>query len=87
MSLLREFGELENDVERWQWLQKNQGKGLVVMLDNDDTFLTDNNDADDYVSFDNYIGWSSGVFIIMRYDYAHRERTIKHEHNVMIRNN
>ncbi len=26
-----------------------------------------------------WAGWASGVFVILRYDYAHRERTIKHE--------
>ena len=63
MDALKEFEKLQTDKERWIWLQKNQDKGLIVNLDNDNTFVTDGNDPeiDGYVNFDDYVGSISGV--------------------------
>lgn len=62
MSFNKEFDDCKNDVDRWNWIKNNQGKGLVVMLDNDDTFIVDTNDEDSRpMNFDHYLGWSIGV--------------------------
>lgn len=65
MSLLQEFNKLKTDKEKWKWLMTNQGKGLVVMLDNDDTFVVDENDEETTGRFNEYIGWSDGVQILL----------------------
>jgi len=53
-----------DDYEKWKWLIKNQWSGVIVMLDNDDTFIT-HIDYDGYASFQEYIGWSDGVFVLL----------------------
>jgi hypothetical protein len=63
--LIEEFKSLKNDEERWTWLAANQGKGLLVMCDNDITMLSDEND-NTYTSFDEYIGYSEGVFSLLK---------------------
>lgn len=56
-----EFKSLQNDLDRWSWIIKNQHrKDYVIFLDNDDTFVQFDNE-DWYVSFDSYLGWSDGV--------------------------
>lgn len=54
-----------NDHERWRWIQTHQGEGFVVKLDNDQTFLEDQNVEDVYYDFDDYVGWSEGVVTLM----------------------
>ena len=66
-QLIKEFGELKNDVARWGWVRNNQKEENLphVTLDNDDTyiFIYDNEDCDDgnFLQFSNYVGWSDGV--------------------------
>ena len=57
-KLIDEFNQLKTDVERWVWVKSHQHTGVVVSLDNDDTFIVIG-DLD--ATFDNYIGWSDGV--------------------------
>ena len=57
-KLIDEFNQLKTDVERWVWVKSHQHTGVVVSLDNDDTFIVI---GDLYATFDNYIGWSDGV--------------------------
>jgi len=63
-ELLKEFNALPNDVEKWKWVKEHQETGIVIMLDNDDTFgtLPDPDDEDDVLlfQFEEYIG-SGGV--------------------------
>lgn len=67
MNKLEEFRKIKTDENRWKWLLENQGQGLVVMLDNDYTFVVDSNDYDaDSVGFDEYLGWSDGVVALLR---------------------
>ena len=62
MKLMKKFKTLKTDKERWELLITNKESGLVVMLDNDDTFIVDNNDADaDPITFDWYIGKAPGI--------------------------
>tara|TARA_R110000868_G_scaffold48122_2_gene156805 strand:- start:510 stop:749 length:240 start_codon:yes stop_codon:yes gene_type:complete len=65
---LKDFKKLKNDEQRWKFVIENQDKGIIVHCDNDDTFITieDSDDDDNYDSFDNYIGWSDGVFCLLR---------------------
>lgn len=67
-SLFETFNNLQNDEARWKWLIVNQDKGIIVNCDNDDTFITtpDDEDDEDYASFDNYVGWSDGVFDLLK---------------------
>lgn len=52
------------DKDRWLWVLQNQDKGFTVMLDNDDTFIM-SDDRDTVFTFDNYLGWSEGVFELL----------------------
>ena len=61
-----EFKALKTDVERWQWLVENQDHNLAVLLDNDDTFLVDNDSEDNYARFDNFVGDSTGVLDLLK---------------------
>ena len=68
-KLLQEFDKLTNDKDRWQWIKDNQASGIVVNLDNDDTFgtLENKEDPDDIHVFQlsNYIGWGDGVIALL----------------------
>ncbi len=62
MPYAEQFAELKTDADRWKWIMSNQGNGLVVYLDNDNTFIVNENDEDmDTLKFDDYIGWSEGA--------------------------
>ena len=52
-DLIKEFESIKGDKEKWKWLRKNQGVGLMVMCDNDDTMVVDENadEDDDYPDF------------------------------------
>ena len=69
-QLIREFKSLNNDLERWKWVKDNQGEENLpqVDLDNDDTCLCIDIGDDDYefLQFDNYVGWSDGVEILLK---------------------
>lgn len=64
-KIAAEFHALESDVEKWEWVRKNQGSGVIIMLDNDDTFgvFPENryDDAAPTLQFSWYIGNSAGV--------------------------
>ncbi|MCK5602600.1 hypothetical protein KAR91_12040 [Candidatus Pacearchaeota archaeon] len=67
MSALKELEKIKGDAAKWKWLQQNQDKGLLVQLDNDGTFVIDLYDesVDDFVDFDEYVGWSRGVCVLL----------------------
>ena len=60
-KLQSEFNELKNDIEKWKWVKDNQDTGIIIYLDNDDTFgtLPDPEDKEDvlYFQFSEYIGY------------------------------
>lgn len=69
--MVAEFKSLPNDVERWKWVVKNKDGGIVIVCDNDQTFLSFDHEPDDdsdYITseFDNYIGWSAGIFDLLK---------------------
>jgi hypothetical protein len=67
-KLLIEFNSLSCDSEKWEWVIRNQQTGITIMLDNDDTFgvIENKNGEDDYIfQFDEYIGWSDGIFELL----------------------
>jgi len=73
-KLIKEFKALENDIHRWGWVVAHKCKGISVILDNDQTIIVDTNiDADDLINtdvvshaaFDNYIGYSEGIFNLL----------------------
>lgn len=68
IKLLSQFRDLDNDVQRWRWVAKNQGKGFKVMLDNDSTWIEfDCSQGDElYADFDDYLGWSEGAFSLLK---------------------
>lgn len=60
--------EKMTDRQRWEWVIANQALGIVVMLDNDQTFVvTPDEDGEwgDSLDFDDYLGWSDGVIAVL----------------------
>lgn len=64
-TYLEKFKALKTDKERWAFLISNPDCGLIVNLDNDDTFVTSENEDEYFVNFDDYLGWSGGVFDLL----------------------
>ncbi len=58
MTYIEQFKQLKTDHEKWKWLIDNSNKdhGLVVMLDNDETFVVDNSTGNTVCTFSDYIG-------------------------------
>ncbi len=56
------------DEQRWKRLPgiQEQQKTLIVMLDNDITYLTDTKDHDLYLEFDEDIGWRGGIIDLLK---------------------
>lgn len=71
-DIAKDWNDLNTDKERWEYLLQHPGE-FCVFLDNDMTFVEFNrqltpNDYDDEIelnSFDNYIGNSHGVFVLL----------------------
>lgn len=63
-DLYNEFKSLGSDTARWLWVKGHQKQGVVVYCDNDDTFIVIGDD-ERCESFDNYIGWSDGIFNLL----------------------
>lgn len=61
----KEFNSLKNDIEKWKWVKNNQDCGIIIMLDNDDTFGIIPNQEGLLFQFDKYIGWDDGVFNLL----------------------
>lgn len=61
-----QFMKFKHDECRWDWVLKNQDKGIIVMLDDDATFCVFKNEIDDaegyILEFDSCIGNSNGIF-------------------------
>ena len=64
-TLFNKFNSLKSDRERWQWVIDNQNLGIIVNLDNDDTFITVDDVDEGLGRFDDYIGDSDGIFILL----------------------
>lgn len=71
-KLIDSFERCKNDEERWNWVIEHKDDGILVYLDNDDTFVVlvdakGNRYEDDdwYGDFSDYIGWSEGVSILL----------------------
>lgn len=46
-KLTKEFEKLKTDKDRWKWIAAHQDTGIIVYLDNDDTFACfDSNEWD-----------------------------------------
>ena len=65
-NLLHEFEKLKTDEEKWIWVINNQENNIIVNLDNDGTFITIKGNDDDYGDFIDYIGWSDGIFSLLK---------------------
>jgi len=66
MSVLDEFDELKTDEEKWKFVLENQDKGITVKLDNDDTFITVEDDDEGYGHFHEYLGCSYGAVALLK---------------------
>ena len=65
-KLIADWKLLKNDTARWLFIKENQGKGIMINLDNDDTFGTFEDDENSFIfQFDNYVGWSDGVMELL----------------------
>jgi hypothetical protein len=64
-ELFEDFNSCKDDIAKWNWVKDHQKTGIVIKLDNDDTYgILDEEECEDdpYIfQFDNYIGWSDGV--------------------------
>ena len=67
-EFIERFRACKNDDERWRLVLENKDLGFLVNLDNDDTFITLDDEKYEEVTlnFDDYIGWSDGVLILLR---------------------
>ena len=74
LAALEELRQIESDSAKWQWLIDNQDRGLIVHLDNDDTFVSIEyhhdapNDFPDFesVRFDDFIGHHDGIQTLLK---------------------
>ena len=74
LAALEELRQIESDAAKWQWLIDNQDRGLIVHLDNEDTFVSIDCDMDsgedrpsyEAVTFDDYIGWNEGIQTLLK---------------------
>ena len=74
LAALEELRQIESDSAKWQWLIDNQDRGLIVHLDNEDTFVSidcdmgSGEDMPSYeaVTFDDYIGWNEGIQTLLK---------------------
>lgn len=64
------FGEAANDGEKWDYVLRNQHLGMVVNLDNDDTFIVfpdEVENGDCWIGqFYDYIGWTDGTQMLLQ---------------------
>ncbi len=56
---------MHSDKERWLFLLDSQHLGFIVQLDNDDTFVIHPDIEDEYLQFNEYIGWSDGIQVLL----------------------
>ena len=74
LAALEELRQIESDSAKWQWLIDNQDRGLIVHLDDDDTFVSidfdicSDKDMPSYggVTFNDCIGWSAGIQTLLK---------------------
>ena len=62
---------MKSDEERWKWVIANQSNDMIIMCDNDMTWIEfdipDGEEPDDYiVDFDYFIGWADGIFDLLK---------------------
>ena len=61
-KIINKFNKCKTDVEKWKWIINHQEYNILVMLDNDCTFITvDRENECEIGDFDNFIGWKEGV--------------------------
>ena len=73
-AALEELRQIESDSGKWQWLIDNQDRGLIVHLDDEDTFVSiewdmgSDEDMPRYrsVTFNDHIGWSLGIKTLLK---------------------
>jgi hypothetical protein len=63
IKLWKEFKKLKSDKARWKFILNNQGKGIKINLDNDDTFgsFSWDENGEYLLQLDDYLGWSDGI--------------------------
>lgn len=68
-ELCETVNRMKSDIEKLMWIQENQDLDLTVHLSNDDAFAKFDNveyefeeDDDFVIRFDDYFGWTPGVF-------------------------
>ena len=74
LAALEELRQVESDSAKWQWLIDNKDRGLIIHLDNDDTFVSIERDMDsdedmpDYesVTFNDGVGWNEGIQTLLK---------------------
>ena len=64
-TILKEFDKCKNDIEKWKWVKDNQHLNIIIICDNDSTFLIVEDTEDEYSNFDNWIGCSAGIFDLL----------------------
>lgn len=76
IKLQKEFDSLPDDTAKWEWMRQNKDKGIVIVLDNDDTYgviedayddpnSEENPFVDVIFDFDDYLGSGSGIYNLL----------------------
>ena len=65
-KLFEEFESLKTDEQKWKWVLANQDKNITIYCDNDDTYGQIDDYPDEILQFNWYIGWSDGIFHLLK---------------------
>lgn len=76
IKLATEFNALPDDAARWRWVKDHQHLDIIVICDNDATYIVFPDDQTTAnvggdpgpcieAEFDEFIGWADGVFSLL----------------------
>lgn len=71
-NLTKRYNELKCDEERWAWIREHQHSGVLVMLDNDDTYgifegVEWVESEEQVLQLDGYIGTGPGISALLSF--------------------
>ena len=64
-KIYKEFNSLSNDFEKWRWVKTHQETGIIIKLDNDDTYGIIPGEDDLLFQFETYLGRDAGIFELL----------------------
>ena len=60
--MVKKFAKNATDSEKWQWVLENKDNGIIVALDNDETYVIDE-DGDEVINFTYPIGQRVSILL------------------------